>query len=45
LRVDPIQLAQEAAPRLTSTEQLRAVFDDWRAEVAPKAAREKADGE
>jgi methylaspartate ammonia-lyase len=45
MRVDPIQLAQEAASQLTSTDQLKAVFDEWRAEMAPKAAREKADGE
>jgi hypothetical protein len=29
-RVDPIQLAQEAGPRLTSMQELRAVFDEMR---------------
>lgn len=37
LRVDPIQLAQESAPQLSSTGQLRAIFEEWR------AAGEKAD--
>jgi hypothetical protein len=32
LRVDPIALTAEAAPQLTSTEELRAVFDRMRAE-------------
>jgi hypothetical protein len=33
LRVDPIQLAQEAGPQLSSTDQLRKVFEEWRGDV------------
>jgi hypothetical protein len=32
LRIDPIQLAQEAGPQLTSTQQLRQVFEAMRAQ-------------
>ena len=41
LRVDPLQLAGEAGPLLSSTDQLRAVFDEWREEMAQKAERRR----
>jgi hypothetical protein len=33
LRTDPIALAIEAGPHLSSTDQLRKVFEEWRAEA------------
>jgi hypothetical protein len=42
LRTDPIQSALEAGPSETSTENLRRVFEEWRAEVAEKAEGEGA---
>jgi hypothetical protein len=33
LRTDPVQLALEVAQPLSSTDQLRKIFDEWRAEA------------
>lgn len=46
LRTDPIALAIEAGPHLSSTDQLRKVFEEWRADVQRgEAAAEKVAGD